>query len=295
MSMLVVALTDPYRGKHRHKAPTPADGNAPIVGHIHGIAPAQQPVGQTHGRVLVGTHYGLFSVDTDGTVHRVGDSASDYMAITAAGPGRLVASGHPEPSDIDRPPNLGLIESRDGGVTWEPLSLDGAADFHALEHTPQRTWGIDSATGGLLTSTDDRIWDTVPSEPLLDLAADPRDADRVLGTAGDGRLLELDAATERELELNDAPRLAFIDWPTGNVLLGIAPDGVVWRSENGGEAWGELARTSGEPTAFSVIGDAWYAATSDGLFRGPVDPGGSDGVGGVGGIGAVEQVLAFTQ
>jgi hypothetical protein len=32
----------------------------------------------------------------------------------------------------DLPPLLGLIESRDAGETWKPISLLGKVDFHAL-------------------------------------------------------------------------------------------------------------------------------------------------------------------
>jgi hypothetical protein len=36
------------------------------------------------------------------------------------------------------PPNLGLIESRDGGETWKNVSLLGQADFHVLESAGRR-------------------------------------------------------------------------------------------------------------------------------------------------------------
>jgi hypothetical protein len=39
------------------------------------------------------------------------------MGFSVAGPGRFIGSGHPDPSDTSSPPNLGLIESRDGGQT----------------------------------------------------------------------------------------------------------------------------------------------------------------------------------
>ncbi|WP_459973316.1 beta propeller repeat protein [Nocardioides pyridinolyticus] len=304
VTLVVVAITNPDSGgAHTHDDAPAAGGDAPVIGHIHGIAAA--PRGQEPGgRVLIGAHYGLFAVevtgDDAGTVTRVGDSAADFMALTAAAtddqPGRLLASGHPEVTDTSQPVNLGLMESLDGGKSWESLSLEGAADFHALEHTPQRTWGIDSVTGGLLSSVDERSWQTVHGEALLDLAVDPADPDRVLATTGAGQLLGIAYPHDEsltEVEVDGAPRLGFIDWPATDLLVGIDADGTVWRSANGGtgasEDWVELGAVPGDPTALSVIGDSWFVATSNGLFRGPTGAGSGDGAGE-----DPEQVLAYT-
>ncbi|MBB3040864.1 hypothetical protein [Nocardioides soli] len=292
VTLLVVALTDPGGGDHPGDGATGPNAGVgtPMIGHIHGIVP--DPEGdQTDHRVLIGAHYGLFSVDADGNVAQVGDDVTDYMALTAAGPGRLLASGHPEPTDESRPMNLGLIESRDGGRQWNTLSLDGAADFHALEHAPGepgRTWGIDSVTGGLVTSTDERAWQTVHEQPLVDIALDPGDPARVLATTGDGRLLEVTAdrsGTVDEGAFEQAPRLGLIDWPAADVLVGVGANGRVSRSNDGGRTWVELARVPGDPSALGVVGHSWFAATSDGLFRGPVDPDAADE--------DVKQVLAY--
>lgn len=286
VTLAVVAITNPDNGgAHTHDDVPAAGGDAPVIGHIHGIATAsagQEP----GGRVLIGAHYGLFAVevtgDDAGTVTRVGDSAADFMALTEGAtddqPGRLLASGHPEVTDTSQPVNLGLMESLDGGKSWESLSLEGAADFHALEHTPQRTWGIDSVTGGLLSSVDGRSWQTVHGEALLDLAVNPDDPNRVLATTGAGQLLDIaypHDETLTEAEVDGAPRVGFIDWPATDLLVGIDADGIVWRSATGGLGaggdWLELADVPGDPTALSVIGDSWFAATSEGLFRGSVN------------------------
>ncbi len=47
------------------------------------------------------------------------------------GPDHFYASGHPGPG-VELPAPVGLIESRDGGATWDPLSRQGESDFHAL-------------------------------------------------------------------------------------------------------------------------------------------------------------------
>lgn len=270
VTVVVIALAD---GEEEARA------GAPMIGHIHGIVP-DPGSDQTSGRVLIGAHYGLFAVDDDGTVTQVDEGVTDYMAVTDAGPGRLLASGHPDPADRSRPANLGLIESRDGGRTWQPRSLDGAADFHALEHasTTGRIWGIDSVSGGLVTSTDERRWQPVHERALVDIAVDPGDPDRVVAARGDGVLLEVTVGRDGgaggvdEDAFGQAPPLGLVDWPAADVLVGIGAAGEVFRSKDGGATWTELARTPGEPSALSVIGDCWYAATSEGLFRGSITP-----------------------
>ena len=48
-----------------------------------------------------------------------------------------------------------MIESTDGAETWAALSMQGQADFHALEVAGDRIYGYDSA-GGQLLMTEDR-------------------------------------------------------------------------------------------------------------------------------------------
>jgi hypothetical protein len=68
------------------------------------------------------------------------------MGFTVAAPNQFLGSGHPGESDQNDPPNLGLIESTNGGQTWNSLSLKGAADFHSLEYRHGIVYGPDSGT-----------------------------------------------------------------------------------------------------------------------------------------------------
>ncbi len=81
------------------------------------------------GLVYLATHDGLFHYDDSGPV-RVGP-VIDLMGFTVVGPDHFYASGHPGPG-VELPAPVGLIESRDGGATWDPLSRQGESDFHAL-------------------------------------------------------------------------------------------------------------------------------------------------------------------
>ncbi|WP_199860122.1 F510_1955 family glycosylhydrolase, partial [Thermobifida halotolerans] len=128
--------------------PLPAE-----AAHVHGV-----DVDPATGDVLVATHSGLVRVsapdstaDGGASVERVGP-AIDLMGFAVAEPGRLVASGHPGPG-VDLPDPVGLVESRDGGQSWEPLSRAGESDFHALAATPDRVIGFD----GRLRATEDGV------------------------------------------------------------------------------------------------------------------------------------------
>jgi hypothetical protein len=65
------------------------------------------------------THDGLFVAAADGWAAL--GPVIDLMGFSVAGPDHFYASGHPgQVSDLPNP--VGLIESKDGGQTWAPLS-----------------------------------------------------------------------------------------------------------------------------------------------------------------------------
>jgi hypothetical protein len=76
------------------------------------------------------------------------------------------------------PPHLGLIASRDGGRTWESVSLAGDADFHVLRVVEDLIYGYDAATAMLLVSQDGgKSWtERVSPGEVIDLAVNPGDA-----------------------------------------------------------------------------------------------------------------------
>ena len=287
-TLAVVAILDP----HDDRSPSTDSGavGAVFVGHIHAIVADPSQPGSS--RVVIGTHQGLFAVnspsgsDRRGHVSRIGAGTQDVMGLVNAEPGRLLASGHPAAADSAQPANLGLVESRNGGRTWRPVSLRGGADFHALEHTPTRTWGIDAASGGLLTSTDEQAWKTVSGPatgaPFLDLAVDPDNPDLAVVTTGDGQLVEVSPDGDAQ-GFGDGSEFGYIDWPRADTLVGVGADGAVHRSTDRGDTWTVLVTVAGAPTALAVMGDMWYVATTDGLFRGRLDASG----------GPATRILAF--
>jgi hypothetical protein len=216
--------------------------------------------------VYFGAHYGMFKVSESGDVVPVGRVRNDTMAFTVVGTNHFLASGHPDLTS-DQPVHLGLIESTDAAESWNPVALSGEADFHALEATAERTWGIDAVAGRLLTSPDRVSWTSVAQGQFIDLAPDPTDADRVLVTTGNGQLRAHTDHRGFSVVLAGAPVLAFIDWPAPDELVGLAPDGGVALSIDGGATWNKVGQVPGQPTALEVTSGRWYAATDQGLFE----------------------------
>ena len=121
-------------------APPPSSQQAELQ-HIHGLG-----VDSGSGTLYVATHSGLFqAARDDAQLERLGDSRQDIMGFSVVGPGRFVGSGHPAPSQ-NLPPNLGLIESRNGGRSWENISLLGKADFHVLRSAGATVYGVDGGS-----------------------------------------------------------------------------------------------------------------------------------------------------
>ena len=236
-----------------------ADTEQPVqIGHIHGIA----AIGD---RVLIGAHYGVFAVATDGAVEPFGERRSDTMALAAVGD-QLLASGHPSFNDPTAPVNAGLLVSQDGAATWDEAALAGEADFHALDGTGRRTWGLDSVSGRLLTSTDLQSWQPIAELPLIDIAVDPTTDDQVFGTTDEGRLVRVSLNGDIE-PLPTAPLAVLIARSPSRDLIAIGPDGQLEQSSDAGSTWQPQTSVPGQPTALTVTEDAVYVATTDGFYR----------------------------
>ena len=232
---------------------TAPDGPTDEFGHIHSL-----DVNPADDRLYVATHNGVFVLAADG-FERVGDGAQDTMSFTIAGPDRFLISGHPAP-ESGGPAHLGLTESTDAGLTWQPLSLEGEADFHALEVAGDRVYGVDSQSSLLKASSDGKQWRDLGQLPAIDVAADPDDAERLLLTDGRGSLVQLEVSGQPRL-VESAPRLVLLDWVTSNLLVGVGPDGAVHRSGDGGKSWQETGSLPEPPTALTATETRWYAAT----------------------------------
>ncbi|WP_049579195.1 F510_1955 family glycosylhydrolase [Nocardiopsis sp. SBT366] len=252
------------------------DGVANTVGvalpdeaqHVHGAG-----VDPESGEVLVASHAGLFTLPApdrltrEATVPAHVGPAIDLMGFAVRGPGHYLASGHPE-GDTDMPDPVGLIETRDGGRSWEALSLSGESDFHALASAGDLVVGFD----GALRATEDGVdWrDLDPGVEASALAVSD-DGRTVVATTPRGPMRSTDGGAGFAA-VPEAPPLALVDWvPGGSTVFGVAVDGGVYRSDDAGESWERTGGLSGTPEALHadedqviVVADLLVARSTDG-------------------------------
>jgi len=220
------------------------DTDDPGLVHVHGLG-----VNPGDGALYAATHTGLFRLDGAGDAERVGDRYQDTMGFTIAGPDRFFASGHPDLRDEDlrvegKPPLLGLIESTDRGRTWQPRSLLGDADLHAIVADGDRVIAYDSTGERVLASGDGgRTFAPRSSITLVDLAVDPEDATHIVAVTPDGDMLE-----SRDGARTWTPHPAV---PPGGLAVLRWDDGGLW----GGTAGGGLARYDDATRAWVAVHD----------------------------------------
>jgi hypothetical protein len=244
-------------------------GETESVHHIHGLG-----VGPRNGTLYVATHSGLFQASKgEQQMRRIGDSAQDIMGFSVVGPDRFIGSGHPDPNDTSSPPNLGLIESRDGGKTWKNISLLGEADFHVLRSSGQRIYGYDGTQGRLMVSNyGGRQWtQRTPPAAMFDLAIDPRDPDRIVASTERGVFSSTNAGQGwRPLRDDTAGLLA---WPAPDRLYLVDGQGQVQRSGDSGRKWQPTGSIGGQPAAFIAHETELYAALGDSTVKRSTDGG----------------------
>ncbi|MBA2256986.1 MAG: exo-alpha-sialidase [Thermoleophilaceae bacterium] len=238
------------------------------LGHVHGLG-----TNPADGSLFIATHSGLFRAPAgEQTAERVGDSLQDTMGFTVVGEDTFLGSGHPGPGE-DGPPLLGLIRSTDAGQSWEPVSLSGEADFHALEAAHDRVYGFDGANGRLMISDDGgETWaEREPPGPLLDIAVHPSEPERLAATSERGVFVSDD---DGESWRPVGGEIGFLAWPAEDRLLLIGASGVVQASSDLGASWEELGSIGGQPAALIAESpDELYAALPDGTIEQSTDGG----------------------
>ncbi|TPG34651.1 exo-alpha-sialidase [Mycobacterium hodleri] len=227
--------------------------DAPLS-HLHGLHVARR------GKLLAGTHGGLFSIDVaTGATARVGDSDDDFMGLGgASGTDELVSSGHPGPSS-DAPNPLGLRASMDGGQTWTTRSRSGTTDFHVLATDGKTLLGSDGQ--GLQTSHDGGVtWAAGAEVAVAALAVTPS---AVWAITSDGVARSTDGGGSFTT-MPAVPPLALI---TGNSrgLWGVDAAGYAWSSADGAE-WDKGERVGAVEALTSGPDGTGYAASSDAVY-----------------------------
>jgi hypothetical protein len=240
----------------------PAPSSLPVaedpgVVHVHGLG-----INPRDGALYAATHTGLFTVG-DGTASRVGDRLQDTMGFTVVGPDHFLGSGHPDARDTHlydpgRRPLLGLVESRDAGRSWQPLSLLGEADFHALQVAHGRVYGYDATGQRLMVSRDRRRWQVRSTVELAGFAVSPTDPELVIAATGRRLLGSTDGG--RTWKPLRGPALLVLAWAGPDGLWGIDPDGQVWHSRDAARSWQRPGRVGGQPEALLAHQGRLYAA-----------------------------------
>lgn len=231
------------------------------LGHVHGLG-----IDPGDGTLYVASHLGVFRVSPSQVPERVADRYQDTMGFAVIGPGRFLGSGHPDLRE-NLPSSLGLIESTDGAETWDPVSLTGDADLHAIEPVGNRIYAFDSHTGSLITTTNRNDWKTISTQPLYDLAAKPEDPATVFATTDVGVLVVSTNGSE-PVAVKNAPALTGIDWQLGGPLIGVAPDGAVMTTNDPATGdWDKVGTLDGPAEAIDAISDRWHAATESGIYE----------------------------
>lgn len=262
-ALLVASLTFVACGED----PADSDGGEAIE-HVHGLG-----INPADGALFIATHSGLFrSAEGSDLAERVGSSTQDTMGFTVAGPDRFLGSGHPGLGE-DGPPNLGLIESTNGGGNWSEVSLPGEADFHVLRYAQNTVYGFNGLTGLIMVSTDEgETWtEREPPAPVIDLAVAPDDPERVVVTTERGVASSDDAGKSWRPIPGDIGLLA---WGETNRLYLVNGAGDVQLSEDAGRTWTDRGSIGGQPGAFVAGPDGdLYAALVDGTVLASTDGG----------------------
>lgn len=216
--------------------------------HVHGLAVDRKD----SNRVYIATHDGLFVVQNDADLQRVGSSRDDFMGFSPhpSDPNILFSSGHPKGGG-----NIGFQKSTDKGENWEKISNgnpSGPVDFHAmLVHpaNPDHVYGWyklrvhRSLDGG-------NTWEVLPNQPpeVLSFAGDPQN-ENVIYLGSIGALLMSTDRGETWTSMGDWVKsdVVFdmdIDPSTGSLTLATRDQGIlrVTRGIEGGSIMEEVGR-----------------------------------------------------
>jgi hypothetical protein len=233
--------------------------------HVHGLG-----LNPADDALFIATHTGLFRApEGEDEAKRVVDTFQDTMGFTVTGPNEFLGSGHPDLQQ-NLPPYLGLIRSRDAGKSWEPVSLEGDADFHVLEAAGERIYGFgsdfQSRQQQFLASDDGGdSWDALePPDTLISLAINPRDPDELVASGQDALYASANAGQSWE-SIPGEPGL--LSWPDDGDLYLLSAAGRLSAAEEAGAGWDQRGEVGGEPAAFEA-GDPQrlFAALHDGAI-----------------------------
>jgi hypothetical protein len=237
--------------------------------HVHGLGLAKE-----RGTLFIATHTGLFELHAgDARATRVGDSHQDTMGFFVLPDGRFLGSGHPDARE-NRPPHLGLIESRDKGRSWRTISLDGEADFHVLRAHGRTVYGFDSSNDRFLVSRDGgRTWTErgIP-ETFIDLAIDPSNPQHVIASGGSALYRSTDGGVRWTPVASGLS--GYLAWPAAKRLFVATLDGALLTAADATGAWRAQGQLGGPVAALHASSaEELFVALHDGTILRSTDSG----------------------
>ena len=255
--LLVTAVLLSACGGDDGPAYRPPDADDVAMGHVHGLG-----VNPADGALFIATHHGLFRADGDEReATLVGDSRQDTMGFTVLGPDEFLASGHPD-ARSQAPPLLGLIRSSDAGRTWTPLSLEGEADFHAIEMAGDRFYAHDATSNRFFEgrpSGRGLHLRTTPPGTLIDLAVRPERPEQLTAVTDRG-LYTSDDGGRRWTRQRRGP-LGLVTHLGDDLVL---VDGAGTIHKRQGAEWTPVGKIGGPPAALAADGKTLLAAVQEG-------------------------------
>jgi BNR/Asp-box repeat len=235
------------------------------------------------GTVILGTGLGLFRLDKGAKEAErvIGELAgpdgsgqiSSNLVVRYAGPGELLASGHPEGSG-GLPENLGIIRSRDAGNTWEPVIELGVSDYHILQAAGKRVVGVKVDETDIQVSPDvtSGFQPRTPPDMPLDVAFDPQDPKRMVVATKQGTFTS--ANEGGSWRARDAIATDQLAWLKSDVLYRGDPGGIIKVSADGGESWKDAGSVGMPINELAVdAGGALYASVAGGEVKHSTDGG----------------------
>ncbi len=231
--------------------------------HIHGLA-----VDPYDPMILyIATHGGLVRLVGGQGWEYVGESRSDLMGFTIhpSQRGVMYVSGHPDlGSHLPNP--IGVMVSRDGGQSWQPVALAGKVDLHAMTmgadgHT-LFGWNVTGSPGLYRVSVTDGTWARVDAKGIQDVfgvAAHPVDSNTLLAGTREGLVVSWDSGLtwspiSKTLSGIQVTAVAFHP-KNPRILYAYAArsDLGLIRSEDEGQQWKSLGFFLGEKDAVNVF------------------------------------------
>lgn len=231
--------------------------------HIHGLA-----VDPHDPHILyIATHAGLVRLAEGKRWEYVGEGRSDLMGFThhPSARGVMYVSGHPDRSS-HLPNPIGVMVSRDGGQSWQPLALAGKVDLHAMTISADGNtlygWNVAGLPGLYQISAKDGTWTRVEARGLRDvfsLTAHPRYPNTLIAGTRGGLLISQDGGrtwSPLSGDLSGVPVTAVAYHPKDPKTLyayGMRSDVGLIKSSDGGQHWKVLGLFLGKEDAVAVF------------------------------------------